>query len=419
MAAKQTSKQRTSGLTVERLEGREVPAVSATLSAGVLYLNGTNGADYAYVKPTSTLLQVTTRTGTEASVVRNYNASSVTRIEFRGYAGNDRFVNDAYKPVRAYGDSGNDYLEGANAADTMYGGNDNDSLYGYGGNDWLYGGAGRDYLYGSSGNDNLYGEAGDDWLQGDSGKDRFNGGDGWDRYKDQTTTFVNGVSLNDIQQQESGVCTILAQVGATIGYTVRGETWLNRVQYVDSSTYRVKLYSNGSPYWEYVNFSGWWGDDDAAARVDATGETYEAWVVVVLRAVLDNYGIPWQTQYASNWPLYGGNWMTCTRALPVITGDTHPTYERLESWTQDTPQALRQRWLNYFVVAESESCSGTYIPGTTIVGSHAYTVTNVYQSGSTWYVQVYNPWGSDAYTSNGFQTLTWSKFYTAFYGYGY
>ncbi len=64
----------------------------------------------------------------------------VNLIRFQGGSGNDRFINDAFVPVEAFGKGGNDYLEGGNSADRFFGGAGNDTLVGDGGNDMLFGG---------------------------------------------------------------------------------------------------------------------------------------------------------------------------------------------------------------------------------------------------------------------------------------
>jgi hypothetical protein len=112
----------------------------------------------------------------------NYAASSVSRVDFIGGAGNDRFVNMIpTMNTRAWGQGGNDYLEGYNGVDEFYGGENNDTLVGYGGNDILRGGNGNDVIRGDSGIDYLYGEAGNDHLEGGSEGDVMWGGNNDDR----------------------------------------------------------------------------------------------------------------------------------------------------------------------------------------------------------------------------------------------
>jgi hypothetical protein len=129
----------------------------------------------------------------------SYAASTVAKVEFQGGNGNDRFVNNVRNlPVRAFGNAGNDYLEGYDAADVLVGGSGDDTLVGYGGNDQMWGGTGNDTLRGGAGNDELQGNQGidrlfgddgndmlwgqedNDYLNGGLGADQLMGGDGWD-----------------------------------------------------------------------------------------------------------------------------------------------------------------------------------------------------------------------------------------------
>jgi Ca2+-binding RTX toxin-like protein len=71
------------------------------------------------------------------------------------------------------GGSGNDFIQGDNAANKLLGNAGNDTLLGGGGNDTLWGGSGHDQLFGQSGNDILYAKDGQtDTLDGGSGFDK-------------------------------------------------------------------------------------------------------------------------------------------------------------------------------------------------------------------------------------------------------
>ena len=120
--------------------------------------------------------------------------SAVGSVQFNGGNGADTFINDvAALPVVAFGNGGNDYLEGYNGADYLVGGSGNDTLVGYGGNDTLYGGSGNDLLKGGPGNDLLSGESGNDELQGADGNDSLYGGYGADRlFGDYGNDFLDG-----------------------------------------------------------------------------------------------------------------------------------------------------------------------------------------------------------------------------------
>ena len=68
-------------LQVEALEAREVPA-TAVLSAGVLSITGTDGADQITVREGAGQLVV-------AGLAQSFSASEVRRVEVRGLGGDD------------------------------------------------------------------------------------------------------------------------------------------------------------------------------------------------------------------------------------------------------------------------------------------------------------------------------------------
>lgn len=188
------------------LEPRRLLAISVAFnpSTSVLSITGDSSADSAYVMNYAGNQVQVTGTGSSA---RYFNASPITRIEFLGYGGNDRFENQTGIVSHAYGHAGNDYLSGGSGIDIlvggigndelygnqgndtlrgsehddlMYGGEGNDYLAGFSGNDYLYGGAGNDGLYGQAGDDFVYGEEGNDAVRGNMGNDHLHGGDGND-----------------------------------------------------------------------------------------------------------------------------------------------------------------------------------------------------------------------------------------------
>jgi hypothetical protein len=164
---------------LELLEVRDLMSVaSLSLSGSTLVVKSNN-------QPTSVEVHlsgasyVVQEVGSSRSWT--YAASRVSLVEFRGGAGDDRFVDFVGDlPVRAYGNGGDDYLEGYDGADTFYGGPGDDTLVGYGGNDKLFGNAGHDVLLGMNGNDQLVGHDGNDRLNGGAGGDKLYGGGGND-----------------------------------------------------------------------------------------------------------------------------------------------------------------------------------------------------------------------------------------------
>ncbi|MBV6633808.1 MAG: tandem-95 repeat protein [Alphaproteobacteria bacterium] len=98
-------------------------------------------------------------------------------------------IGDENDPDLAYGNGGNDELDGGDENDTIYGGDGNDTLTGGDGADLIYGeddddliyaDAGADTAHGGAGNDVIYGLDGDDTLSGEDGDDLIYGGFGND-----------------------------------------------------------------------------------------------------------------------------------------------------------------------------------------------------------------------------------------------
>jgi len=77
-------------------------------------------------------------------------------VFFRGYAGDDFFVNFTGLRTHAWGMDGKDTLIGGSSRDLLDGGAGDDRLYGRGGDDILFGGSGNDSLNGGGGSDHLY-----------------------------------------------------------------------------------------------------------------------------------------------------------------------------------------------------------------------------------------------------------------------
>jgi hypothetical protein len=202
-----------SRLEVESLEERQLLSVSSLFFSGsTLVVTSNNAPTNVVVYPSGSNIVIQEVGTTHAWT---YAASRVGRVEFQGGAGNDRFVNDVYAlPVTAFGNGGNDYLEGYNGADQLIGGDGNDTLVGYGGNDTLWGGAGNDLLKGMDGNDQLIGGTGDDTLVGGAGNDTLWGEDGNDQ-------LVGGAGSN-VLYGGNGDDTLVSINAATTDYVDGG-----------------------------------------------------------------------------------------------------------------------------------------------------------------------------------------------------
>ncbi len=406
---------------VESLEPREVPAY-INLVGNVVQAVGDDGwHDNVTVDPSGS--QVVVRMFSVWSgglllpplvTTQTFSRSAVGQVRFWGFGGNDSFINNVGVSSTAFGGDGNDYLEGANLPDFFYGGAGSDTLVGYGGDDWLYG------------------ENGSDLLNGMSGTDQLIGGAGYDAYRDDYQLVINGTSASDVQQGESGVCTILAGVAETMLNPLAGRgNWTSRVRSVGGGSYDVWLYQSASPYggvgrWYRTTFDGTWYDDDAQPSLNPGGAR-EMWPVIVQRAVLDSYGVPWRTQFDPNW---GDWWRTSRVALERLTGYTasyQPTTISVFGIRVPVarPESLANLLSNYFVAAETRGDTGTG----DVVTTHAYAVRGVSSYEGVWYVDLYNPWGRDTQGPNGtravtgaddgYLTITWDTFLRAFEGYWY
>jgi len=435
-------------LRLEALEERQLMAADVSFASGTLKIVGDDNANAAWVDVVGNNFQVKVQTtasnGSTSTITKQYASSQVKSIEFYGYAGNDKFYNNTNVRSIGYGGAGDDYFSGGSVDDWFYGDlrysgdtanpAGKDTFYGNNGNDYIYAGAGADSIYGGAGDDILDAGAGADYLNGGTGKDTFYGGADNDRYQDDFTLFVDGTSVSDIQQGESGVCTILAAIGSTIGYPVQGYDWNVRIKAAGTNQYDVWLYNqSGKGYWERTTFDGSWTDDDAQPVMGANG-VREAWVIIVQRAALERNGVRWDltrdTNNAQGQPYWGNSWRYESEGLEALTGKTSALLN-----TSGVSAAQFQQYWQYGYITVSTPYAGANnvsIAGTNFVGSHAYTVLNVYQSGGSWFVQLYNPWGVDGYNNSTRQTtaigdssndgkfvVSWSTFTKNFTRYAY
>lgn len=159
-----------------------------SLDGGTLQLFGTDAPENSVVSISGSTLTATL----SGFQTETFAASSVTEIVFVGLGGNDSFTNNTSLPSSAYGNDGNDRLNGGSGRDFLGGGAGDDDLRGNGGNDILFagndpnstdvlrGGDGDDSVLGGPGINTLIGDAGDDLLIGDAQDDIAFGGNGND-----------------------------------------------------------------------------------------------------------------------------------------------------------------------------------------------------------------------------------------------
>lgn len=175
---------------IEFLENRKLFAVgpTATLTAGVLTIEGTSADDYVFITKSRDGDTLTVSTGikgdAESRTKTTFEVSEITSIVVNGGDGDDtvRTARQVDLPMAIDGGAGDDLLAGGDANDAIDGGDGNDRIFGGRGDDTLVGGSGDDKVFGLDGDDDLAGGdgadvlgggRGDDMLMGDAGNDRL------------------------------------------------------------------------------------------------------------------------------------------------------------------------------------------------------------------------------------------------------
>lgn len=137
---------------LECLESRQLLSVAnAVVDQGTLVIQSDDSASHVTVNRIGNRIRLAEAGGR----TRVYSASSINKVEFHGGDGNDRFVNKANLPTRAFGNGGNDVIYGSGKSDILQGGEGNDRIFGRGGDDEMSGGAGADYINGGAGHNQL------------------------------------------------------------------------------------------------------------------------------------------------------------------------------------------------------------------------------------------------------------------------
>jgi Ca2+-binding RTX toxin-like protein len=193
-------------LALTPLEGREVPAVFATVTSNlelrVTIDNDSRTAQHVQVGVINGDVAVN---GSRALLNgRPVAASAVRRITVSGSDLNNsidlrnvstRFFQGLDGRVSVNGGAGNDTLNGSQFGDHLSGGAGDDVVSGNDGHDSVFGNTGTDRLHGGNGDDFLDGGAGDDFLDGNAGRNRFVGGIDYDiaHWNPRADTIVGGV----------------------------------------------------------------------------------------------------------------------------------------------------------------------------------------------------------------------------------
>ncbi|MFO0950749.1 MAG: calcium-binding protein [Isosphaeraceae bacterium] len=191
--AKRHTRSRRADVRIELLEGRAVPAVTASFvpSSGLLTIFGDNLDNTINVSRNAAGV-ILVNNGGVSITGGTATVANTTLIQVFGQGGNDTIAlneaNGALPRANLFGGAGNDRLTGGSGGDMLFGQAGDDVLVGAAGVDLLFGGAGNDTLTGGDGDDQCFGEAGDDrivWNPGDD-TDLNEGGSGVD------TVEVNG-----------------------------------------------------------------------------------------------------------------------------------------------------------------------------------------------------------------------------------
>jgi Ca2+-binding RTX toxin-like protein len=419
---------------VEVLEDRAVPAVTATLSGGVLSILGTSGNDSIIVRQINNVLSIDgIKIQTGATSVASVPVGQVLKIQVHGGDGNDSIHLNSQNnpsqqgitiPTEIWGDAGDDTIWGSAGPCTIHGGPGNDVLYSGPANNVLYADQGNDSLVAGAGNDTLVGGTGNDTLVGIPGHDVLTGGSGFMTYHESfnlAAPFYQGESISDIRQNQSPTCQTLAAIVAGIR---AGVDFSKQITYIGGTSYVVSVMKGNQLTHQIVQFDGTWNDNDPQPAVDAQGRTLpEFWTILLQRARLQSLGVD------TSHPLTAAQWQQADvnsgyllfsvgNAIYSLTGQRTRMY-----YAQNvTPQQLQATLANPngMAVGATFADASKLAAGTGLWANHAYTILKVYQQGSNWMVQLYNPAGIDGSgpprdgMNDGYLTVTWAEFSTSF-----
>lgn len=172
----------TQSVFIEAIEKRQMLAVSASLSNGLLTLNNDS----------------------QGKITVDYNSSKTQIVAKIGSSYSKSFTKSSVKSLKVNGGSSSEYISISNSITvptTINGNNGNDTIWGGGGNDSISGGEGADNLNGRYGNDSLFGGNGNDTIVGGSGTDKADGGSGTNKLSEiegSTSTAPPTVSYGSV-----------------------------------------------------------------------------------------------------------------------------------------------------------------------------------------------------------------------------
>jgi Ca2+-binding RTX toxin-like protein len=447
-----TPKPRRPVLSVQALEGRDVPA-TAGLYGSSLIIDGTSGHDSILVRQDGSQIVVDgtsirdgwrTASSVEATRVRqvvvrahsgddtiNLSTLRVNSMVWGG-AGNDRIYGGSGEET-AYGDQGNDTILGASGDDWLVGGDGNDQVYGGSSNDWVTGDNGDDKLYGDAGNDSLSGGEGRDFLSSGAGDDELDGhgfgmgradaAKNFDTYQNEfdlwrpiPTVMSLGTAAPVLKKGELDNPGYLAALGALTPNDVKAA-----IKVIAKGTYDV--YLAGDRRTIRVTFDGTWTDTDPMPAADASA----AFAMILLnRARLISFGIDPARSYSdAEWDSLnsrsGGRLYDPAHALRQFTGrGVTPYYPAGASFAfvkDKLDRGAAAVAYSYRATTRTPNWFG-------IVGDTSYVVRRLFTDGhGRQWIELYNPTGSDVgngkrvdhapgavLQNDGILTIAWTDF---------
>lgn len=398
-----------------------------------------------------------------SSSLWTWGKGKVASIEFHGGSGNDRFVNNTAFSSRAFGNHGNDYLQGGSAADYFEGGFGDDILLGMGGNDQLHGQEDDDRLNGREGNDTLSGGSGNDVLISIDGTvaDTIHSGTGWDTiwidqlpstrdsvsdstsqdFVQYVTSFANAAdkSLNgdrigdpsakagqtyktfsnrplfassgpnpdDINQGYLGDCYYLAGLAAIADDSP--QTLRNFIVDFDDGTYGVRL---GNKFYRVDNDLPVHNQSSTSPAYAGFGAEGSLWVAVAEKAFAHyRYG---SNSYAS----IEGGWGVEANLAFGATSTGNFDFRTYASAADLAGQIYTQWSANNSVTIGFLSVRTSAGATAPLIMSHMYTVMSVNRDlqGAVTSLVLRNPWGidgtgNDGNTQDGLVTVTPDQIY--------
>jgi Ca2+-binding RTX toxin-like protein len=446
-------KPRRSRLSIEPLEARDVPAVTATLSGSTLIIEGTNADDSISIR------QVNGQISVDGTPIRDrwqqdssVDASRIRQVVVHAYAGNDTVNFATLKiPAMVWGGTGNDRVYCGNGNDVVYGDQGNDTILGSSGDDWLVGGDGNDQVWGGAGNDWITGDAGDDYLSGDAGNDSISGGDGRDTLSagsgdDQMDghgfgigsayaaanfdTYQNDFDLwRPISLTQSAAASIPAlQAGefqstgflAALGSLTMADINAN-IKVIAKGTYDVTL--PGDKRTIRLTFDGTYNDNDPKPTAGADPSFA---LILISRARLISFGIDPSRYYSkADWDALnaksGGRLYDPADALRQFTGKT---VSKVTPSSASFTTLMNQLNQGSTAVAFSFNSATQTANSAGVIGNTNYVVRRLFvDSRGVQWVELYNPLGTDEGNGkimdnatgsirqdDGIVTMPWSTF---------